>query len=362
MVRKADFNAAFHLFPISPFDLILLGFTLDDQFFINSTMVLGACSSCRIFETFVTAMEWAIKKRSQLDSITHYLHDFFLAHAMFTGCKELMGQFEDLTEFVGAPLSPKKTEGPTTCLTFLGMQLDTVNQTISIPNIKCQEAVELIMEALNAEKGKAIVSYICGKLQFVVKGLSAGWVFLRRLYNMQKLVLPISKRYSVYRPNPKHHLKLSQGTCKDLNMWLTFLPEDDYDKDQAVPFLHLLKGLHSLELYTDSAGLAKLGFGCTLRGQWAFGRWSLAFFKHRKPSITFLEFLTVVLAVDTWAEEMSSSQILVMLDNQSVIQFINKVTSKCKWCMSLVRHLTLTCMHFQIHLVGVYFPTFTVTK
>ena len=37
---------------------------------------------------------------------------------MFGGCKELKGHFEDLTEFVGVPLSPRKTEGPTTCLTF----------------------------------------------------------------------------------------------------------------------------------------------------------------------------------------------------------------------------------------------------
>ena len=179
---------------------------------------------------------------------------------------------------------------------------------------------------------------------------------------MQKLALPVSKMYSVYRPNPQHHLKLSQGACKDLNMWLTFLLEDDHDKDQVVPFLCLLKGLHSLELYTDSAGLSKLGFGCTFRGQWVFGRWPLAFFKHRKPSITLLEFLAVILAVDTWAEEITSSQILVRLDNQSVIQFINKITSKCKWCMSLVRHLTFTCMHFQIHLVGVYFPTFLIAQ
>ena len=57
MIRKADFNAAFCLFPISPFDLILLGFMLDDQFFINSTMVFGARSSCHIFETFAKAME-----------------------------------------------------------------------------------------------------------------------------------------------------------------------------------------------------------------------------------------------------------------------------------------------------------------
>ena len=150
-----------------------------------------------------------------------------------------MGKFEELTEFVGAPLFPRKMEGPTTCLVFLGLQIDTVNQTISIPKLKCQQAVELIMEALNVDQGRVTVKFlqhICGKLQFVVKGLPAGQAFLHRLYDMQKLALPVSKRYTFYEPNPQHHLKLSQGTCKDLNMWLTFLLENEHDKDRVVPF------------------------------------------------------------------------------------------------------------------------------
>ena len=322
-------------------------------------MAFGTRSSCHIFETFAMAMEWAVHRQSCLDMITHYLDDFFLANASFTGCQTLMQQFAELTEFVGAPLSPGKTEGPVMRLVFLGLVIDTVDQTISIPKLKWQQAVELIEDALNTEQGKITVKLlqqICGKLQFVTKGIPVGRAFLHRLYDMQKLALPVEKRFSIFKPNPQHHLKLSQGACKDLNTWLTFLLEEDHDRDRVVPFLWLLQGVCGLELYTDSAGSTKLGFRGAFKNFWTFGWWPLGFFKCRKPSIALLEFLAVVLAVDTWAEEMASSQVVVRSDNQAVIQFINKATSKCKWCMSLVRHLTFTCMRFQIHLVGVYFP------
>ena len=57
---KMDFDAAFRNIPLHLNDLPLLGFTLDDLYFINSSMAFGARSSCKIFEEFVISVQWIL--------------------------------------------------------------------------------------------------------------------------------------------------------------------------------------------------------------------------------------------------------------------------------------------------------------
>ena len=89
-IAKMDYDSAFRIFPISGQDIHLLGFTLNNQFYINSTMAFGARSSCRIFEMFATAMEWALIKKTGWKTCTHYLDDFFLGRGTYSECAAFM--------------------------------------------------------------------------------------------------------------------------------------------------------------------------------------------------------------------------------------------------------------------------------
>ena len=123
---------------------------------------------------------------------------------------------------MGALLSASKTEGPSTCLTFLRLSLDRVSQVVSIPSEKIAEAIILIECFLVFDTRKITVKrlqQITGKLQFVTKGVPVGRAFLRRLYDLLKSVQKVHR----VAPNPKHHVKLSAGAIKDLKMWLQFL-------------------------------------------------------------------------------------------------------------------------------------------
>ena len=62
---KVDFDAAFRNFPVLLQQLSVLSFTLDDKYFINSSMAFGARSSCKIFEEFATAIQWALEKETK---------------------------------------------------------------------------------------------------------------------------------------------------------------------------------------------------------------------------------------------------------------------------------------------------------
>ena len=143
-ISKMDYDSTFRIFPISGQDLHLLGFTLGEDYFINSSMAFEARSSCRIFETFATAMDWSFQRKTNWPFITHYLDDFFFAHGNYVGCATLMHTFKELCSFVGSPLSPDKPVSPTMCLTFLGLTFHMINQVVTIPSEKIGEAIILI--------------------------------------------------------------------------------------------------------------------------------------------------------------------------------------------------------------------------
>ena len=255
LICREDFSAAFRLFPIIFADLKLLGFRLDNAFFVNSSMAFGCRSSCRIFETFACSIEYIARRLTKADSITHYLDDFFLAHATREGCEEMVRIFHSITEYIGAPLAPEKREGPTTIMTFLGVTIDTVQQCIFIPQVKIEQAIDMIRALLSQSKATVRqIQRLAGKLQYVTKGIPAGRPFLRRLYNLLMTSMTKQERLRAAKLNPGHHVRLTAQVKHDLNVWLQFLTGENHAQDRQVPFLRSLNWVSGVELITDSSG------------------------------------------------------------------------------------------------------------
>ena len=64
----------------------------------------------------------------------HYLDDFiFVGEGDTENCAKLLHCFKDLTSEIGVPLAEDKTAGPTTKLTYLGFEIDTLDMVIRIP-------------------------------------------------------------------------------------------------------------------------------------------------------------------------------------------------------------------------------------
>jgi hypothetical protein len=77
------------------------------------------------FENFSTFLQFELKRRTNSQNIDHYLDDFFFAGSPSSNsCQYLMDTFTELCNEVGVPIADDKTEGHTTCLTYLGYQLE----------------------------------------------------------------------------------------------------------------------------------------------------------------------------------------------------------------------------------------------
>ena len=99
---KMDFDAAFCNIPIHPQDLPLPGFTLDNLYFINSTLAFGARSSCKIFEEFTTTVQWILDQDTSSANFSHYLDDFIMVRASHETCAYYMTKLQEICSFIGA--------------------------------------------------------------------------------------------------------------------------------------------------------------------------------------------------------------------------------------------------------------------
>lgn len=92
------------------------------------------------FENFVTFLHWVIGHKSGISTLDHYLDDFLFARAALSNdCKIMMDTFHSVSRDLGGPLPENKTEGPTTHLTYLGLNIDTVEMKVKMSTAKLDQ-------------------------------------------------------------------------------------------------------------------------------------------------------------------------------------------------------------------------------
>lgn len=99
-------------------------------------MKCGANSSLTYI--FIADMvEWIIINRYNVADLMHYLDDFLTAGpACSNQCTSNLQTALAVCRSLGLPLHPGKCIGPLTCLTVLGIELDSVQQSAHLPAVK----------------------------------------------------------------------------------------------------------------------------------------------------------------------------------------------------------------------------------
>lgn len=346
-LAKLDIKSAYRLLPISPEDFELLGIKHDDFYYFDKALPFGVSIACATFEKFSTFLEWLGRKYSHSNNIKHYLDDFLIAGKADTSeCKHVMDTFIGICDHLAVPLASEKTEGPTSKLCFLGLEIDSVDMSVKMPVSKIIELRSKITLVLNRSKVTLQeMQSLIGSLSFACRAVKPGRAFIRRLINS---TLGLKKKY--------HKVRVNSGMKNDLKMWLTFL--DNYNGVTYFSDQHWV-GNHEIELFSDSAAGFGLGFGVYLSGQWAYGVWPERWFEVGVTNdITILELFPIVAATFIWADVLKNKKICFRSDNQAVCHIINTVTSKSELVMSLVRTFVLQCLKRNIlfkaeHIYGI---------
>ncbi len=333
LMAKADIESAFRLLPIHPEDFQLLGIKVKDNYYVDKALPMGASCSPAFFEKFSTFIEWVVKREAATDRVSHYADDFIFVgdESGISSCARLVAQFENVCQKLGVPLAKEKSVGPTTKITYLGLEIDSVKQVIAVPQNKLEDIKKKVNDVLNASTiSLRSLQSVIGSLSFICKAVSPGRAFLRRLID-----LTCGEKKS------NESIELSQGARTDLEMWAIFLRQ--YNGNSIIPEQAWIEG-QDLELFTDASG--EVGCGGYYRGKWFQSRWPSEEFKDF--SIAWLEFFPILVAVVIWGDSLQGKRIIIRSDNKAVVSILNRQTSRCPKIMKLLRFFVLQCLKLNV--------------
>lgn len=326
---KMDIRHAFRLCPVRPADWPLLVMYWDNQYYVDTRLPFGSRSSPYIFNTFADILAWILIHVFAISYVLHYLDDFFFADK----CNKLQPHMDTAVQafqWLGVPLATEKLEGPLQQITYLGIEIDSLNFTIRLPADK--------LLALNSELNswsnrrsctKQELLSLIGKLSFAAKVIKPGRMFLRRLIDL-----------STTAKHLRHHIYLNAEARADIKWWCNFLPcwngisiiQDKFiDADQ-------------IQLFTDASNL---GFGGVFRNKWFSCKWPESLLHHH---INVKEMFAVVAAVFTWGHHWHNKQIILFSDNSTVCTVWHATRCKDPNLMFYIRHLFLFAAKRNINL------------
>lgn len=342
LLCKMDLSSAFRLLPIHPSDFPLLGICFQEKYYFDRCMPFGCSIACSSFEKFSSFLHWLVAQKSQNYNIIHYLDDFlFVGEQNTLQCSKLAEMFMLTCSELGVPINDKKTEGPCTRLSFLGLGIDTIDKVIFIPDNKVAELRSKLSSITSSKKVtlKEMES-LCGSLNFFAKAIPGSRAFNRRFYNT---TIGIRKHY--------HLIKVTQAVKEDARIWLTFL--DQYNGRSPFPELYWSDN-ETLNLFTDSCG--SYGGGAIFQNHWVVISWPESWGPDIRRDITFLELVPILVAMWIWADQFTAKKLLINTDNIALVDILNAKSSKSQRVMSLVRPLVLLCMKNNIQIKTRHIP------
>ena len=339
-LAKSDMTSAFRNLGMSKLDFCLLIMKAKDpktgifKYFVDKCLPFGASISCAHFQTFSNAVAHIVRAKTGKDLI-NYLDDYFFTVLMKLLCNSQVQTFLDICKLIKFPVSLEKTFWATTQLVFLGLLIDTVLQTVSLPKEKIDKANELITKALMKKKITLHDSQkICGLLNFMGRAIVPGRSFTRRLY---------ASTVGKTNLKPHHHIRITQSMRLDLQTWKQFLAHQAAFSRLFMDFTKFYT-VDEIDFFSDASKNSRLGMGAVCENSWMMQQWDSDFVEKMNPSIEYLELYAVVAAFLNWVRRFMNRRIVVFCDNISVVYMINKTSSTCKNCMALIRILVLSSM------------------
>ena len=248
-IARSDMKSAFRNLGLLPEDycwlLMKAKNPIDGKiyWFVDKCLPFGGSISCSHFQRFSNGVAHIVSVKTGKD-LVNYLDDFLFAALLKAICDGQVDIFLKVCGLIGFPVNMEKTFWGATTLTFLGMLIDMIQQTVMVPAEKIETALNLIDSVLNKKSGKLTLlqlQKICGFLNFLCRCVTPGRAFTRRLYYNTSGKL-----------KPHHHIRIKNDMKEDLLMWRLFLKHPSVYSRCFMDFTSI--GAYQIEFYTDASG------------------------------------------------------------------------------------------------------------
>ncbi len=257
VLAKTHIEHAYKLIPTHPHDIPALGLRWYDDWLWDCTLPMGSRSGCAIFDSFSETIQFLAEARG-CGKMSHVLDDFLMVSANKDTSDARLSTFLSMCHLLGIPVVLEKTESGT-CLTFLGITLDTVKMEARLPQDKLLKCLRLVRSYRQLQKiSIKQLESLTGLLNFACRVIRPGRPFLHRLYNFME---GIRRRLSFFK------LRLNAGAKEDLRMWEIFLKSYNGVTMFLPPNAHTHATME-IQLASDSSGWILLKSARWVKGYW----------------------------------------------------------------------------------------------
>ena len=206
-----------------------------------------------------------------------------------------------LCEQLGVPIAREKVCQPSTSLTFLGIEVDTLAMELRLP----QEKLERLKEAIKAWQArksctKRELQSLVGQLQHACRVVRSGRTFLRRMINLLSVAGELH-----------HHIRLNKSFRADLGWWAKFLEEWNgisilNSVSQPCPDFEVASGVWGCGAYSSC-------------GEWFTCQWPASW---TRVNITAKELFPIVVALAIWGRLWRGKVVRCRCDNAAVVAIV----------------------------------------
>ncbi|XP_050973413.1 uncharacterized protein LOC127169819 [Labeo rohita] len=325
-LAKVDITSAFKVMPIHLDFWHLFGIRWKNEFYFAVRLTFGCRSSPKIFDTLSEAICWILFNNYTIPYLIHLQDDFLIVSPPDSVPAAYLLTIQKLFSELGIPLAQDKTEGPSTSIEFLGINLDSQKFLASLPKEKIDRTIVIASTLLtNTSCSKRELLSILGHLNFAMRIIPQGHPFISHLLSLASSAHALEDRISI------------TDSCRnEVSLWISFLKQWN---GLSFFYSNLVSSPIDIQLYTDAT--PSVGFGGFLRGRWFASTWppELADLPQQLSSSALFELYPLVAAASLWGKEWSATSIVVHCDNEAIVHCINKGRSHSPALMPLLRRL-----------------------
>ena len=311
LLAKIDIKSAFRLLPVHLSDCHLLAMQWNKGIYIDTFLPFGLRSAPKLFNILADFLSLILDQKGAVWTI-HYLDDFMtMGPAKLLICHRNLEIMMEVSEQLGIPLALDKLAGPSHCLTFLSIILDTEQMQARLLEDKLSRIKHQLSTWLHRRKAnKRQILSLVGLFQHACKVVKPGWMFVARMYNTVAKVKKLT-----------HFSRLNKSFRSDLYWWHIFI-----NNWNGISLLCSATPTYDYHIYTDASG--SWGSGAVLAGYWFQLPWSTEW---SSINIMAKELVFIIISCAVWGPLLQKSSTKFHCNNQGLVASINKGSSRTLW-------------------------------
>ena len=330
LLYKIDISRAFRHVKIDPRNYFLLGLKHQD-YYLDTCLPFGYRNGSEIIQNLSDAIRFIMK--SQGYDVINYIDDVI---GFGTSSTE-RPSFDALTKLLqklGLDISIKKLVQPATKVTCLGVEVDTENFTVAIPNEKVSEILKKCHQWTGkTHSTKKELQSLLGSLLYMSKCVRSSRMYLNRMLDTLRSHVGTAS------------IVLDINFHRDLNWFNKFLK-----KFNGRAFFNHRPVEATIELDACLQGL-----GAIYRNQvYAFPipQYCDSF------SIVHSEMVNILVAIRVWGKVWKNQRIVIKCDNQVVVSVLNSGKTQDLTLAAIARNIMMEISEQDIdlqviHILGV---------